>query len=175
MTGKPRKTMSGANNTISLTDGEWDEIRAWAKVRGKSAAVWFRECALRVDLSSKAPASRPLVLDADRQRAIARAMAKAARSMHSGADMCSDLAEDMRALMAARLRAMAREGRRERAVELLRRVFGDEHAAAIAAEYMPETGEDAAETADKPDMASTGTGSGKSANRQAPLQRDLFG
>ena len=60
MTGKPRKTMSGVNNTISLTDGEWDEIRTWAAERGKSAAVWFRECVLSVDLSSKAPASRPL-------------------------------------------------------------------------------------------------------------------
>lgn len=175
MTGKPRKTMSGANNTISLTDGEWEEIRAWAKVRGKSAAVWFRECALSVDLSSKAPASRPLVLDADRQRAIARAMAKAARSMHCEDDISAGLAEEMLALMAARLRAMAREGRRERAVELLRRVFGDEHAAAIAAAYVPETGEDTAETADKPDMASAGAGSGKPADRQALSQRDLFG
>ena len=151
MTKKPRKTTSGMNHTISLTDREWDEIRAQAKERGKSASAWFRECALTVDLSSKTSASRRLALDENQQRTIARAMSEAACNMHSGENASPGLAEDVRALLAARLRAMAREGKRERAVELLRRVFGEERAAVIAAAFMPET---PAATQDKPAASS---------------------
>ncbi len=146
MTKKPRKTTSGMNHTISLTDREWDEIRAQAKERGKSASAWFRECALTVDLSSKTSASRSLVLDAYQQHTIARAMSEAARNMNFRGYASPGLAEDVRALLAVRLRAMAREGKRERAVELLRRVFSDNRAAVIAAAYMPEADEDAAAT-----------------------------
>ena len=144
MTKKPRKTTSGMNHTVSLTDREWDEVRARAKERGKSAAAWLRECALTVDLSPKTSASRSLALDADQQHTIARAMSEAACLSMQSDDASSGLAEDVRALLAARLRAMARDGERERAVELLRRVFGERRTAVIAAAYMPEADEDAA-------------------------------
>ena len=80
------------------------------------------------------PPVRPLVLDAGEQRGFSR-------DMRSGSEASSNHADDMRTLLEARLKAMDRDGRREQAVELLRRVLGDERAAMVAAAVLPETEE----------------------------------
>ena len=60
------------------------------------------------------------------QRGLARSMAAAARDMRSGGGALPTLAEDMRALLELRLRAMDRDGRRARTLDLLRRALGVE-------------------------------------------------
>lgn len=53
--------------------------------------------------------ARPLVLDAGEQRGLSRAM-------RSGGEESSNLADDMRALLEMRLKAMAGDGRRGQAI-----------------------------------------------------------
>ena len=166
---KPRHRKSGMNHTVSLTDGELAQVRAWAAERGKSVAAWFCECALTVDPFPETPPARPLVLDAGEQRGLSRAMAAAARDMRSSGEASSNLADDMRALLEARLKAMDRDGRREQAVKLLRRVLGDQRAAVVAAAVLPETDE-VSKSPNEP--AEPGFDDGP--DRTAPPQPDLF-
>jgi len=127
------------NRTVSMTDGEWDAIGRWSAERGKSRAEWMRECALTVELPGKKAVTRPLVLDAGEQRHISRTVQDLALGLaSSGEDVDGTAGDGLRTLLAARLRAMAREGRRERAMELLREVLGEERAAIVAEAYMPE-------------------------------------
>ncbi len=139
---KPRAARADTNvmnRTVSLTDGEWDAIGRWSAERGMSRAQWMRECALTVDLTAKKAAARPLVLDAGEQRRISRTVRDLAGDLgSSGEEAAGKLANDLRALLATRLRAMAREGRREAAVDLLRTVLGEERAAVVAAAFIPE-------------------------------------
>ena len=165
----PRKRKSGMNHTVSLTDEEWERIGAWAAGRGKRAGPWFCECALNVDPFPEQASARPLVLDAEGQRGLARAVAAAAGDMHSGGESSADLAGAMRALLEMRLRAMAGDGRRGQAVELLRRVLGEERAAIVAAAVLPET----EEAPKSPDRAA-GPGSGKGRAGTGAPQPDLF-
>ena len=167
---KPRGRKSGMNHTVSLTDGEWQRIRAWARERGKSASAWFCECALAVDLFPETAPARPLVLDAEQQQGLARSAAAAARDMRSGGEASSTLADDMRALLELRLRAMARRGRRERAVELLRRVLGDERAAVVAAAVLS----DAKEVAKPPKAPKAPAGSAEGPGQTDSTEPDLF-
>ncbi len=146
------------NHTVSLTDGEWERIRAWARERGKSASAWFCECALSVDPFPDTEPARPLVLDAEEQRGLARSAAAAARDMRSGGEASSTLADDMRALLELRLGAMARDGRRGRAVDLLRRVLGEERASIVAAAVLPDAEE--ASKSPKPSKAPAGSAEG---------------
>ena len=88
-------------------------------------------------------------------------MAVAARDMRSGSPASSNLADDMRALLEARLRAVDRDGRREQAVELLCRVLGEKRVAIAAAAVLPETDE-VPKSPDGP--AESGKGSGRSAS-----------
>ena len=152
---------SGMNHTVSLTDGELAQVRGWAAERGKSVSAWFCECALSVEPFPEKVSARPLVLDAGEQRGLYRAMETAARDMHAGAS--SILA--MRALLERRLRAMACDGRRGQAVELLRRVLGEERAAIVAAAVLPE---EPPKSPDRPTEAATGEG------RARHDQTDLF-
>lgn len=140
-TPHPAKPNTNAmNRTISLTDGEWDAIGRWAGERGKSRAQWMRECALTVDLPTKKAVARPLVLDAGEQRYISRTVRElAGRLSSSGNEAAENPGDDLRALLAARLRTMAGDGRREAAVELLRTVFGEQRAEIIAAAFIPES------------------------------------
>ena len=69
---KPRNRKPGMNHTVSLTDGEREQIGAWAAERGKRAGPWFCECALTVDPFPEMPPARPLVLDAGEQRGLSR-------------------------------------------------------------------------------------------------------
>ncbi|MCY4501181.1 MAG: hypothetical protein OXE57_06440 [Alphaproteobacteria bacterium] len=166
---KPRNRKPNMNHTVSLTDGELAQVQAWAAARGESVSAWFCECALNVDLFPEAPPVRPLVLDAGEQRGLSRDMAAAARDMRSVGEASSNLADDMRALLEMRLKAMDRDGRREQAVELLRRVLGDERAAVVAAAVLPET-EEASNTPNMPARS----GSDEGPNRTAQPQPDLF-
>ena len=166
---KPRNRKPGMNHTVSLTDGEREQIGAWAAERGKSFSAWFCECALTVDPFPETPPARQLVLDAGEQRALSRAVDSAARDMRSGGETSSNLADDMRALLEVRLKAMDRNGRREQAVELLRRVLGEKRASVVAAAILPETDE-VSRTPNRP----AGTGSDEGPGRTAPPQPDLF-
>ena len=166
---KPRKRKSGMNHTVSLTDEEWEHIGAWAAGRGKRAGPWFCECALNMDPFPEQVSARPLVLDAEGQRSVSRAVAAAAGDMHSGVEASASLDDAMRALLEMRLRAMAGDGRRGQAVELLRRVLGDERAAIVAAAVLPE----AEETPKSPNGPSQ-SAADESPGPAGPPQTDLF-
>ena len=127
------------NRTVSLTDGEWDAIGRWSAERGKSRAEWMRECALTAELAGKKAVARPLVLDAGEQRHISRTVQDLAVGLApSGDEADGTVADDLRALLVARLRAMVREGRREAAVGLLESVLGGDRAAIVAEALIPE-------------------------------------
>ena len=80
-----------------------------------------------------------MMLDAGEQRGLSCAIETAAGNMHAGGEASSTLA--MRTLLERHLRAMAYDGQRGQAVELLRRVLGDERTAIVAAAVLPETEE----------------------------------
>lgn len=170
---KPRNRKPGMNHTVSLTREEREQIGAWAAERGKRFSPWFCECALTVDPFPETVPARPLVLDAEEQRELSRTMTAAARDLRSGGEGSSNLADDMRALLEARLKTMAREGRGEQALELLRRVLGEKRAAIVAAAVLPETAEKTAEVPKTPDRPA-GSGSDDGTGREAPPQPDLF-
>ena len=142
---KPRAKAAGMTYTISATDEEWEAIRAGAARAGKRISAWAVECALTVDPQP----SRRLVLDETQQRYISRSMDGLARRLCADAAMPAGLADDLRRLLAARLGAMARHGRRDEALALLRETFGERRAAIVAAAMMPETAT-ATEAAKKP-------------------------
>lgn len=127
---KPRGVQRGRSYTISCTDGEWEAIKAGAAKAGKKVSPWFVECALTVDPWPEK--HRRLVLDAGQQRAVLRGVEEIARGIGTGSGTSPRFTEDLRALFEARFRGMAARGRREKATALLREVFGDERAEAIA-------------------------------------------
>ena len=136
---KPRARVPGRTYTISATDEEWTAIGAGAARAGKRVSAWAVECALTVDPLPRP--SRRLVLDEKQQRYVSRSMDAHARSLCADADAPSGLADDLRALLAVRLGAMARQGRRdEAAVARLRGAFGDRRAEIVIAAMMPESG-----------------------------------
>ena len=131
---KPRGGQPGRSYTISCTDGEWEAVRAGAARAGKRISPWFVECALTVDPWPEK--HRRLVLDAARQRAVVRGVGEIARGLGAepGRAGVPPFVGELRALFEARLRRM----RPDRAKDLLREVFGEERAAAIAAAIVPE-------------------------------------
>ena len=135
---KPRKGTPGTTYTISCTDEQWAAITEGAARAGMKVSPWFVQCALNVDPWPEK--HRRLVLDEREQRRIARAVGEHARSL--GAE---GLAGDLGALFEARLRGMARRGRRGEALTLLRRVFGDEAAEVVAAAFIPDAPAEAPE------------------------------
>ena len=147
---KPRAKEPGKTFTISATDEEWEAVQAGALRAGKPVSTWAVECALTVDPLPRQ--SRRLVLDEKQQRSISRSMDAHARSLCADTDAPAGLADDLRELLAARLGAMARQGRRDEAVGLLRERFGDRRAEIVAAALMPQTEKtgDTAEPAEKP-------------------------
>lgn len=132
-----REEQRGRTYTISCTDEQWAAIEDGAKRAGKSASAWFVECALNVDPWPRK--HRRLVLNEREQRRLARAVAAGARNLGvDDAGGAGDVGAHLRALMAARLRGMARRGRRAHALALLRRAFGDDAVRTVAAALMPE-------------------------------------
>lgn len=131
---KPRVRRPGTEHTISATDEEWADVRSQAAQARMSVSAWVVHCALTVDpLPGK---HRRLVLDEKQQRSIPRAVGEHARSLIADIDAPSQFADDLGALLKARLETMVREGRGSEAEVLLRQEFGDERAAAIAAALM---------------------------------------
>ena len=134
---KPRKGPPGKTYTISCTDEQWAAIVDGAARAGMTVSAWFVQCALTVDPWPRK--HRRLVLDERQQRRIARAVGSCARDLGAeGAGVAGDPGADLGALLAARLRGMVRGGRREQALALLRRAFGDEAAETVAAAFMPD-------------------------------------
>ena len=122
---------------LSLTDEEWEAIGAGALRAGNWVSTWAAECALTVDPLPRK--SRRLVLDEKQQRFLSRSMEAHARSLCADPDAPGVLADGLRALLAKRLGAMAREGRHDDSVALLREMLGDRRAEIVIAAMMPES------------------------------------
>ena len=133
-----RGKKKSATHTVCYIDAHWDAIRAGAERAGKSVSSWWVECALAGEPSAKAARVRPLVLDAERQWGVSTAVAELARGLDTGGEASARAQADIRALLEEPLQTMARQGRRERAMELLRAVFDEERAETIAAAFMPD-------------------------------------
>ena len=171
---KARARAPGRTYTISATDEEWEAIRAGAARAGKRISVWAVECALTVDPLPRQ--SRRLVLDERQQRYISRSMDGLARSLCADGAAPGGLADDLRGLLAARLGAMARQGRRDEALALLRETFGERRAAIVAAAMMPETATES-EAAKKPRSGrrrSPRSSSGRNAQKPRRADRGAF-
>ena len=145
---KPRVRRKGTEQTISATDEEWAEVRSGAAGAGMSVSAWVVHCALTVDPSPGK--HRRLVLDETKQGYIARAVGDHARSLIADVDAPSRFADDLRAVLAARLETMIREGRGSEFEAILRQVLGGERAAAIAAALTANVPAAAPASAQKP-------------------------
>ncbi len=152
----------GMTHTVCATDEEWEAVREGARRAGMSVSAWWVHCALTVDPSPKGKKAQPLVLDEGRQRAFLDGVTELARGLDADGEAARQVQDDIRALLEEPLRKMAREGRRERAMELLREVLGEERAAVVAEAFMPEA-DGAPETPEAP----ADTGPGGSARRTA--------
>ena len=129
-------------HTICCTDEEWELVREGAGRAGLSASAWWTECALTVDLSPKGGKAQALVLDAGRQRRLSDGVAALAHGLDiADEEALSQFRDDIRAMLEESLRAMVRQGRREKAMGLLRTVFGEDRATVIAAAFIPNTEE----------------------------------
>lgn len=128
---KPRVRKRGMEHTISATDEEWADVQSGAAQNRMSVSAWVVKCALTVDPLPRK--HRRLVLDEKEQRYIARTVSEHTRSLIADIDSPSQFADDLGALLKARLEAMVRQGRGSDAMVLLRQVFGDERAATIDA------------------------------------------
>ncbi len=158
----------GVTHTVCYIDEHWQAIVAGAARAGKSVSSWWVSCALHEDPSAKGPGPQPLVLNAEKQRAIADTMAELAAGLD--AEGVASLQAHIRALVEEPLQRMVQEGRRERAMELLREVFGAERAAVIAAAFIPVI-PDTKAAPDKPAKPAPGSGD----DTPPPPQPDLFG
>ncbi len=124
--------------TICCTDEEWELVLEGAGRTGMSASAWWTECALTADLSPKGEKARALVLDAGRQRSLSDGVAALVRGLDAvDEEVLSQFRDDIRAMLEEPLRAMVGQGRREKAMELLRTVFGEDRAMVIAAAFIP--------------------------------------
>ena len=157
------RSKKGATHTVCCTDEEWELVREGAARAGISASAWWVSCALHEDPSAKGPGPQPLVLNAEKQRAIADTMAELAAGLD--AEGVASLQAHIRALVEEPLQRMVQEGRRPQAMELLREVFGEERAAVIAAAFMPEP---PAATQDMPATSSAGAGDAKRPGLEKP-------
>ena len=129
-------------HTICCTDEDWDLVLEGAGRAGISASAWWTECALTVDLSPKGEKARALVLDAGRQRSLSEGVAALAQGLDAAdGEALSQLRDDIRAMLEEPLRMMVRQGRRAKAMELLRTVFGEDRATVIAAAFIPSSEE----------------------------------
>ena len=169
---KSSATKDRVTRTICCTDEEWELVLEGAGRAGMSASAWWTQCALKVDLSPKGDKARALVLDAGRQRSLADGVAALARGLDAtDEEALSQFRDDIRAMLEEPLRAMVRQGRREKAMELLRMVFGEDRATVIAAAFIPiseETPEPAPSA--EPETARPEAQPG----RKLPLQQGLF-
>ncbi len=134
---KVRKRKPGTGHSVSYTDAQWAQIKAWAKAAGMSASAWWGQCVTTVDLSApEKSAALPLVLDEEQQRRISRIAAELADGARD--EVSARFGVLARELLRERLEAMIREGRREEALARLRSVFGEERAEVIAIAFIPD-------------------------------------
>ena len=147
----------GMTHTVCYTDEHWQAIVEGARRAGMSVSAWWVHCVENVDPSPKGKKAQPLVLDEGRQRAILDGVTELARGLDADGEAVRQVQDDIRALLEEPLRKMACEGRRERAMELLCEVLGEERAAVVAEAFMPEA-EGAPETPQSP--AGPGDGDG---------------
>ena len=159
-------------HTICCTDEEWELVKEGAGRAGLSASAWWTECALTVDLSPKGGKARPLVLDAERQRSLSDGVAALARGLDAAnEEALSQFRDDIRAMLEEPLRTMVQQGRRKKAMGLLRTVFGEDRATVIAAAFIPGT-EEASKPAALPEPE---TGRPEvPPDRKRPPQQGLF-
>ena len=135
---KPSAGKNRVTHTICCTGEDWELVQEGASRAGMSASAWWTECALTVDLSPKGAKAWPLVLDAGRQRSLSDGAAELARGLDAAdEEALSQYRDDIRAMLEESLRAMVKQGRREKALELLCTVFGEERATVIAAAFIP--------------------------------------
>ena len=128
---KPRQRQEGMSHSISCTDEEWEKIREGAARADKGASAWFTACALKVNpLSAK---TFPLVLDETEQLNMVTAITRLAHGLPGSPESLSDLGDNVRHVLRARLRAMTHQGRSAEARAKLREVFGEERAQRIEA------------------------------------------
>ena len=159
-------------HTICCTDEDWDLVLEGAGRAGISASAWWTECALTVDLSPKGEKARPLVLDAGRQRSLSEGMSALAQGLDAAdGEALSQLRDDIRAMLEEPLREMVEQGRREKAMELLRTVFGEDRATVIAAAFIPDTEEAPGPTS--PTEPETGRPE-EQPDRKRPPEQGLF-
>ena len=128
----------GVTHTVCYTDEHWQVIVEGARRAGMSVSAWWVHCVENGDPSPKGKKAQPLVLDAGQQRAVLDGVSELARGLDADGEAARQVQDDIRALLEEPLRKMAREGRRERAMELLREVLGEERAAIVAEAFMPE-------------------------------------
>ena len=160
--------------TICCTDEEWELVREGASRAGISASAWWTECALKVDLSPKGEKARALVLDAGRQRSLSDGAAALARGLDAAdEEALSQFRDDIRAMLEEPLRAMVTQGRREKAMELLRMVFGEDRAIVIAAAFVPDT-EEAPKPRSMPSAEPEAACPEVQPGRKPPPQQGLF-
>ena len=159
----PRVRKKRTEQTISATDEEWADVHSGSKKARMSVSAWAVHCALTVDPLPRK--HRRLVLDEKEQRSIPRAVGEHARSLIADIDAPSQFADDLGALLKARLKTMVREGRESEAEAILRQVLGDERAAAIAAALTAKTA-----SAQKPQRKA----SRRKKPRRNPGQSELF-
>ena len=134
---KTRKRKPGTGHSVSYTDAQWAQIKAWAKAAGETTSRWWAKCVLTVDLSApERVAAPPLVLDEEQQRRICRIVGDMAGGARE--EVSSRFGALARDLLRERLEAMVREGRRAEALDGLRTVFGEAGAEVIAAAFMPD-------------------------------------
>ena len=170
-----KKSPAGKNrvtHTICCTGEDWELVQEGASRAGMSASAWWTECALTVDLSPKGGKARPLVLDAERQRDLSDGVAALVRGLDAAdEEALSQYRDDIRAMLEEPLREMVRQGRRKKAMELLRTVFGEDRATVIAAAFIPDaegapgSGPPAEPEAGRPEMKP---------DRKRPPQQGLF-
>ncbi len=160
---KARKRKPGTGHSVSYTDAQWAQIKAWAKAAGMSASAWWGQCVTTVDLSApKKSAGPPLVLDEEQQRRISRVVGDLAEGVDD--EVSARFGALAVELLRERLEVMVLEGRREEALEGLRTVFGEERAAVIEAAFMPET----PAVTDMPAASSAGTGDAERPDPEKP-------
>ena len=147
--GGSARGSKGSTHTVCYTDEHWQVIVEGARRAGMSVSAWWVHCVENGDPSPKGKKAQPLVLDETQQRAVLDGVTELARGLDADGEAARQVQDDIRALLEEPLRKMAREGRRERAMELLREVLGEERAVIVAEAYMPEA-EGAPETPQAP-------------------------
>ena len=169
---KPSARTSRVTHTICCTGEDWELVQEGAGRAGMSASAWWTECALTVDLSPKGGKARALVLDAEHQRSLSDGAAELARGLDAAdEEALLQYRDDIHAMLEEPLTAMVRQGRREKAMELLRTVFGEERATVIAAALVPDP--DEASRSQPPAEAEAGCPEAQP-GRKRPPQQGLF-